>query len=72
MGLGLVCAPLTQQRDAVGIRHPDIEKHQIGSVPDITGSGLGCVCGNRDLIAFVLENIADDLSDIGLVVNNQN
>ena len=38
----------------------------------IPGSRLGCVSGKRHLATFVLENIADDLPNVGFVVNNQN
>ena len=37
-----------------------------------TALKFGCVGGDRYLIPFVLENIADDLPNIRFVVNNQN
>ena len=72
MGCGLIVPPFSQQSDAVSIRHPDVEKHQIGRVTGIPSSRFGCVGGDRYLIPFVLENIADDLPNIRFVVNNQN
>ena len=72
MGCGLIFPPFSQQSDAISIRHPDVEKHEIGRVTGIPGSRFGCVGGDRYLIPFVLENIANDLPNIRFVVNNQN
>ena len=49
-----------------------MSRSTIGRVTGIPGSRFGCVGGDRYLIPFVLENIANDLPNIRFVVNNQN
>ena len=48
--------PLLEQRDAVGVGHPDVEQHQVGPGALPRGAGLRCVLGEFDVVAFVIEN----------------
>ncbi len=66
-----VFRPFAQQRDAVGIGHPDIEQDQIElrCGPRVT-SGTG-VAGNRHAVAFVRQDVLNQRPNVGLVVDYQ-
>jgi hypothetical protein len=48
-------APLLEQGDAVGVRHPDVEQHQIGAGV-LRGPRLGGVLGQFDGVTLVVED----------------
>ena len=63
--------PLPEQRDAVRIRHPDIEQNQVES---LRGAGIACLLRVRragNTVAFVTEDVLDQISDIGFVVDDE-
>ena len=64
--------PFTQQRDAVGIRHPDVEQHEVGVLTRPCGTRLRRVGGNVDLVAFLRKNFPQETADVGFIVDDQN
>ena len=64
-------APLTQQTDAIGIGHPDIEQDQIGQRARARDSGLSGIGGHVDLIALIAEDIAHQCADVRFVIDDQ-
>ena len=64
--------PFTQQRDAVGIGHPDVEQDQIEPLIRTSGTRLFRISGSCDVIPFITENFLNQSPDIGLVIDNQN
>ena len=66
------CRPLPQQRDAVGIRHPDIEQHERWPLPGAIGAGGSRIFGETHAIAFVLEDLGQELANADFVVDDEN
>ena len=52
-----VVRPLAQQRDAVGVRHPDVEQHQVRGTARARSARLGGVGGNLHVVAFLAEDL---------------
>src|SRR5690606_34332141 len=63
--------PLLEQRDAVGIRHPDIQQDQVRTPR--TAGALGALRVFRDahFITLVLKDLAHEVADLRFVVHNQ-
>src|SRR4029079_13831405 len=59
------------QRDAVGVRHPDVEQHHRGPALIAIGAGLPRVLRALDRIALVLEDFREKLPDADLVIHHQ-
>jgi hypothetical protein len=49
----VLLVPLAQQRDAVHVRHPDIEQHEIGLLARSCAARGGRVGGDLDLVALL-------------------
>ncbi len=64
-------APFAQQRDAVGVRHPDVEQHERGLLALPVRARFARVLGERDAIALVLQDLRQQLADADLVVDDQ-
>ena len=63
--------PFAQQRNAVGAGHPDVQQHCVERlIGELCTGGLGML-GHADPVALVLEDVADQRTDVGLVVYNQ-
>jgi hypothetical protein len=60
-----------QQRDAVGVGHPDIEQHQVGAQAMAHGAGLGGVFRQFDLMALVIEDFRQQVAYAQFVVDHQ-
>ena len=63
--------PLLEQRDTVGVRHPDVQQHQIrGSF----GARLARLAGilRRDYrMSFIAQNFQEQLADAHFIINYQ-
>ncbi len=67
------CAlPFAQQRDAVGVGHPDVEQYEIGELPCARGARLAGVAGDVHVITFLGENLLEKAANVGLVIDDQN
>ena len=64
--------PFAQQRDAVGVGHPDIEQDEIELLPFARAARFLRVGGRRDVVAFFAQDLIDQSPNVGLVVDNQN
>jgi hypothetical protein len=64
--------PFTQQRDAVDVRHPDVEQHEIGHLPRARGARLRGVGGHVHFVAFLGEDLLQQPADIRLVIDHEN
>ena len=62
--------PFLEQGDAVCIRHPDIQQHQIGLQLRANGARLGSIHGQFDLMAFVIENFKQQVTDAKFIVDH--
>ena len=63
--------PFAQQRDAVGVRHPDVQQHQVGIVLRADGARLGGVRGDVYFVAFVREDLLQEPADLGFIIDDQ-
>jgi hypothetical protein len=63
--------PLLQQRDAGGIRHPDVEQHQVGTRLAAERARGRRVLGEAHLVALVGEDLREQLADADFVVYDQ-
>jgi hypothetical protein len=70
-GQALVLVPLLEQADAVEIGHPDVEQHQVRAALAQRVSRRLAVLGAADGVALVLEDVLHRLSDVGLVVHDE-
>jgi len=64
--------PFAQQRDAIDVRHPDVEQHEVG---DLTRARGACLCSvGRDihLVALLGQDLLQQAADVRLVVDHQN
>jgi hypothetical protein len=63
--------PLAQQRDAVGVRHPDVEQHEVRLLARTRSARLGRVGGHLHLVTLVAEDLPQRLADVRLVVDDE-
>ena len=63
--------PLAQQTDAVDIRHPDVEQHQVRRLPRARGARLRGVRGDVHLVALLGEDLLQQTADVRLVIDYQ-
>ncbi len=70
-GHALGLRPLPEQGQAIGIGHPDIEQDQIGPAQPPGPSRLLGIIGHGDLVALVLEDLPDEITDLRLVVDDE-
>jgi hypothetical protein len=69
-GQHAVALPFLEQGDAVGVRHPDVEQHEVGF-----GSGaqfarlLGVFCSGDD-VAFIPEYFGEQFAYAHFIVND--
>ena len=64
-------APFAQQRDAVGVGHPDVEQHERRLLALPVRARFARVLGERDAIALVLQDLRKQLADADFVVDDQ-
>ncbi len=62
--------PLAQQRDAVGVRHPDVEQHEIGQLRRAGAARLRRVGGDFHLVAFLGKDLLEKPADVRLIVHH--
>src|SRR5207253_9471072 len=55
-----------------GVRHPDVEQHQVGQLSRAGGARLAGIAGNVHVIAFLGENLLEKAANVGFVVDYQN
>ncbi len=68
----VLLGPFAQQRDAVGVGHPDVQQHEVRLLA-CAGAARGGGIGRRlDLVAFLGEDLAQQPADVGLVVDDEN
>ena len=64
-------APLAQKADAVEIRHPDVEQHEIRTLQPARLARSRGRFGRVDDVTLVLEDVPDGLPDVRLVVDDE-
>jgi hypothetical protein len=64
-----VALPFLEQRDAVRIRHPDVEQDQIGRALLARGPGLLGVLGQLHHVALVAKDFREQLPDSHFIVH---
>ncbi len=60
--------PLLEQGDAVGVGHPDVEQHHVGTHRVAGGARGGRVLGEQDVVALVAEDLREQFADTDFVV----
>src|SRR6056297_467411 len=71
-GTGLVAAgPFAQQADAVHVRHPDVEQHQVRMQGAAPLAGLRGIRGRHHLVALFGKNFLEKATDVGFVVHDE-
>jgi hypothetical protein len=66
-----VGCPFLEQRDAIGIRHPDVEQHQIGPHGVAPGACRSGILGGHDIMTLVGEDFGKKLANADFVVDDQ-
>jgi hypothetical protein len=69
---GAVLGPFFEQRDAVGVGHPNVEQNEIELALFASGARLFSVGCGRHLVAFFAQDLFDQSSNVGFVVDDQN
>ena len=70
-GQQAIAFPLLEQCNAVGVRHPDVEQHQVRAfLAAITARGAG-IFRQRDNVTLVMQNFPQQLADADFVVHHQ-
>src|SRR6266568_1001147 len=64
--------PFTQQRDAVGIGHPDVEQDERRFGAAAIAARLARVLGQTYPVTLVLQDLGEQLADADLVIDDQN
>jgi hypothetical protein len=64
--------PFLQQRDAIGVRHPDIEQHKIRAQLATDTPRRRGVFGETNIVAFVDQDFRKQFANADFVVNDQN
>ena len=64
--------PLAQQRDAIDVRHPDVEQHEVGDLTRARGACLCSVGRYIHLVALLGEDLLQQAADVRLVVDHEN
>src|SRR5690606_31427690 len=65
-------APFLEQADAVGVRHPDVQQHQVGARAQARGACLRGIFGQLDRVSFIVKNLGQEFANADFVVNHQN
>jgi hypothetical protein len=63
--------PFLQKRDAVGVRHPDVEQHQVRTSALAQATRFAGAFGKQHLVPLVGEDLGEQLADSDLVVDDQ-
>jgi hypothetical protein len=64
--------PLLEQGHTIGVGHPDVEQHEVGAQLPAHGSGLCGVFSEFDRVAFVVEDLGEQIPDAQFIVYDQN
>jgi len=64
--------PLLEQRDAVGIGHPDVEQHKVRAHLATYPPRRGGMLGQADIVSLVDKYLGEQLADADLIINDQN
>ena len=68
-GQQAVALPFLEQRDAVGIGHPDVEQDQVGRAGWRALAGLLRVFGQLHRMALVAQDFREQLADAHFIIN---
>ena len=68
----VIARPFLEQADAVGVRHPDVEQHQVRTARVVGGARRLRIQRGADVVVLVGENLLNDPANVGLVVHHQN
>jgi hypothetical protein len=63
--------PLLEQRDAVGVGHPDVEQHEVGPAALAQPPRVAGAFRQHHLVALVRQDLRQQLADADLVVDDQ-
>jgi hypothetical protein len=63
--------PFLEQRDAIGIRHPDVEQDQVGTPGLARRARLGRILGELHVMALVAQDFRQQLAYPDLVIDHQ-
>jgi hypothetical protein len=63
--------PFLEQRDAVGIGHPDVEQHHVWAPGLARGARLGGVFRQQDIVTLVAQDLEQQLAYPDFVVHHQ-
>ena len=66
------CGPFFEQAHTIGVRHPDVEQHQIRPCALSRFTRLRCVLGQLHLVAFIKQDFREQIADAQFVVHHQN
>jgi hypothetical protein len=64
-------APLAQEADAVGIRHPDVEQDEIGLRGETRGARSRSIGRHVHVVAFFAQDLLEQVPDVCLVVDDE-
>jgi hypothetical protein len=64
--------PLLEQRDTVGVRHPDVQQHQIVHIGNARAAGLGRVFCEVHAVPLVVQDLRQKVSNAELIVDHKN
>ena len=63
--------PFLEQRDAIRIRHPDVEQHQVGAHLAADPARFGGVLGQRDAVPLVGQDLREKFANAHFIIDHQ-
>ena len=66
------CSPFLEQRNTVGIRHPDVEQDEVRAGALAQPARIACALGHHHLVSFVGQDLRQQFPDSDFVVDDQN
>ena len=63
--------PFLEQRDAIGVGHPDVEQHEVWASALTNAPRIACALGERNLVTLVGQDLGEELADADFVVDDQ-
>jgi hypothetical protein len=63
--------PLLEERDAIGIGHPDVEQHQIDALTRANRTRFARAVGKQDSVSFITQDFGQQFADADFIIDHE-